>query len=411
MNHQTPRALTNADDATLTDLIARAQRRVVYMAPALSGPVGQAIGKRWLELGAEAVTVVVDVDEEAYRLGYGSFDALTSLQAVAHDVGGIVTQQPGVRLGLLISDDQTLIWAPVAQLIETGSSRPQAPNAIRLGLPPADVEADLGQGADGSLSRTVGLDPMDRETLEKVDAGLKISPPQKFDVARQMRVFNAFFEFVEFRVIGAQVGRRTVPLPSDLTGVADAKTQRKLTTAFRLLDPQDALSGDALTADRNAIEKRHLRRIGTFGLVIKRTGKEAFLKDVEELRTAVEEFEKKLKDQLDKKLKQSQRLLAKALLPAVKKSPPARWRDSCLYRGKESAEDFLDEDLTKAFGKAHSMMSVMKVEVIFKNVHYDSLKDARFMAAARGAFPELKELYVEQDAAPAAPPTTAPLPH
>ena len=73
-------------------------------------------------------------------------------------------------------------------------------------------------------------------------------------MARQLRVFNAFFEFVDFRLTGALIDRKTVPLPSDLMGIADEKTRSKLNAAIRLLDGVGPVSSatwnlDILSAD------------------------------------------------------------------------------------------------------------------------------------------------------------------
>ncbi len=38
--------------------------------------------------------------------------------------------QSGVRIGLVISDDTTLVYSPVPQLIEAGSNSVEKPNAI-----------------------------------------------------------------------------------------------------------------------------------------------------------------------------------------------------------------------------------------------------------------------------------------
>lgn len=398
------RALTVADDFTLDGMIAAAERRVLYLAPAISVRVAKSLEDAWARLGAEAVTVIVDADPEVYRLGYGDFEALRTLQDAAARRGGMVNQQAGVRMGLLIADDQTLVWAPVPAMVEAGKKTARATNAIRLGLPPADVERDLGAGPDGALDRSIGLDPMERKQIEAVSANLKINPPQRFDISRQLRVFNAFFEFVDMKLVGTQLQRRTVKLPSDLMGITDKPTQQKLHAAFRLITDGDGLDDKALADDRRMIEKRHLRRIKGVGLVIKSTDKAAFRKDVEELRKAVKVFQTQMEKQIQGKMDQSRATLREALLPSVTKSPPARWTQSTFYKGTKSTREFLDQDLERAFGRAETMRHDVRLDVIFKGVTYESLQKADFIAAARRAFPELPQLFEESEVAPPTPP-------
>ena len=248
-------SLILADDPTLCGMIRGAAQRVVLLAPAISAEVGRALAEAWVALGPDAVSVTVDADPEVYRLGYGEFEALGTLQQAASSCGAVFTQESGIRVGLLIADDQTLVWAPRAALIEASAEPGKTTNAIRLGMPPADIERDLGVGADGMKSRQIGLDAVPRKKIDAVSVDLKINPPQTFDVCRTVRVFNAFFEFVEVKLIGADFARKTVKLPADLMGIVDTATQKKLRASFRLIDTDDGISGKKLFDDRLRLEK------------------------------------------------------------------------------------------------------------------------------------------------------------
>ena len=61
-------AFTVADDSSLIKLIRKAQRRLVFMAPAVSQPVAEALIERLNELEPEAVAITLDVDAETFRL-------------------------------------------------------------------------------------------------------------------------------------------------------------------------------------------------------------------------------------------------------------------------------------------------------------------------------------------------------
>lgn len=149
-------AITVANDESLSALIRSAKVRLVVLTPAVSTVVGEAIAERWKALGKDAVTVVLDVDPEVYRLGYGDIKALELLEPVAADLGGMVTRHKGIRVGMVIADDRTLVYSPTPQLIEAGPRRPDAPNAIMLGAPPPQVERELGAGPEGVKARRIG---------------------------------------------------------------------------------------------------------------------------------------------------------------------------------------------------------------------------------------------------------------
>ncbi len=56
------------------------------------------------------------------------------------------------------------------------------------------------------------------------------------------------------------------------------------------------------------------------------------------------------------------------------------------------------DEIMKAFGTADKYIKEMKVEVIFKNVSYESLQNKEFLDAAKKAFPYVEFFYEEYDA-------------
>ena len=62
------RAITIANDETLSELIKSANRRIVVLTPALSIAVAEQVAAKWRELGPEAVSVVVDVDTDVQEV-------------------------------------------------------------------------------------------------------------------------------------------------------------------------------------------------------------------------------------------------------------------------------------------------------------------------------------------------------
>ncbi len=126
------RTFTIVNDEVLIQAIKAARRKLVYVAPGITGPVAQALGQQFKELGKSSVILILDINPEVYRLGYGDVTGLEQLKKYADDHGFEIRHQPGVRIGLLISDDNILIYSPTPLLIEAGSQQPEKPNAILL---------------------------------------------------------------------------------------------------------------------------------------------------------------------------------------------------------------------------------------------------------------------------------------
>jgi hypothetical protein len=69
-----PPAVLKIDDDQLIGLVQKANRRLLIMAPGLTDRVAKAVCERWPGLGPQAVNVILDVDPEVCRLGYGTLE-------------------------------------------------------------------------------------------------------------------------------------------------------------------------------------------------------------------------------------------------------------------------------------------------------------------------------------------------
>lgn len=87
-------------------LIMGARRRVIYAAPSVSLEVSSALINVGERLGAEMVSVVLDVSEDVFRLGYGLIDALNML----HERNIAVRHADGLRISFVVVDDEGFIF-------------------------------------------------------------------------------------------------------------------------------------------------------------------------------------------------------------------------------------------------------------------------------------------------------------
>ncbi len=390
-------AFTVADDSNLVALIRTAKRRLVFLAPAVSNPVAEALIDCLQQLGPEDVTITLDVDAETYRLGYGDPDTLDQLYEVTRKLGSPLRRQAGLRVGVVISDDVMMVYAPTPLLIETGSQQKKGPNAIVIGAPPFNVLGEIGFGEHGCKEQTIGLDLATEAEISPVKDDLRINPPQKFDLARIVRVFNSHIEFVEFELLGTAIDRKTVAIPSKFMGLAgDRKTEDLLKASYRVVDQTDDLSGKHLEHDKNLIIKSFLKSLPGYGSAILRTQKDKFEIAVTSLRKSVEAFKKKIETDLQNAMDRNREALHKALLPSICENPPKDWRPSDGSKPEaDNVKKWLDDELRAAFGTAKSLTGKMEVKVLYKAVTYESLKDPKFIEIAKRAFPSLINLIDE----------------
>ena len=393
-------AVVSLRDIELEGQVSCARRRLVVIAPGLSEAVAKAVVKKWHELGRDAVQVVLDPDPEVCRLGLGDLAALRILHETAEQIGGRIYQQQGLRVGVIVTDETTTVYSPTPRLIEAGGQPGERQNAFRFDTPILDPAARADYDL---LSIDVHPEPMERADVQKTTQDLDANPPVKFDLARKVRVFNARFEFVEFKLHGLFLSRKRVAIPSDLMGLAkDPKAQKLLRSSFQLIDENSDLSGDRVTRLKQFIVKTYLINLPGYGTVILRSDKEKFQVAVKALERYVHRFQRRLKKKLQKAIDANREVLTLALLPSVAKNPPVRWKRFLgEYPNDQQLERMLRRELTDAFGDSDDVFHDMNVKAIFKGVTYESLSDPDFMRIASQAIPLLDTLHDEFDAAKA----------
>lgn len=394
------------DQNEIISFIRLAKQRLMFMAPGMSEEVAIALADKWRTLDKNAVDIILDLDPEVCRLGYGDFKAIRLLHDTSKALGSVeVRHQPGLRICLLVADDKTLIFSPTPLLIEGGSKVNSHFNAILLATLPDQVALDVGLEKGSASEKVIGNERASAQKIKDLQNNLAFNPPVKFDVAQKVRVFNARFEFVDFEVRGCAISRRTVKIPSRLMGLAkDEKTQKLLRSTYQLIDPESSLSGDNVFKLKQAIVKKYLVLIPGYGYVVLRGNKDKFVYRVKCLEKYIQRFRLRAEKALQAEIDTNREALVKALAPALEKNTPVEWRKFFGWERQPTsseASDMLSVELTRIFGSAQGMLSSMEVTVLFKGITYESLVDEKFLVSARKAMPFLDVFHDEYDAAKA----------
>lgn len=429
------RTFTVVNDTVLVESIRAAQHKIVHVAPGISKSVAEALGERFKELGPLSITLIIDVDPEVYRMGYGDPEGLEMIKKFADNHLLELRQQPGLRIGLLISDEKTLIYAPTPHLIEAGSTQVDKPNAILLTEAPAAIEKACASSPDTlPADAEIGKEVVKVQQLEAVNHDLKELPPKKFDVARIERVFNSRIQYVEFKVEGYKLSKKVAPIPTDLMGLADEPALRdRWRNAFRMFDSTNQLEVEipecdkqdkpvidpttgkskyirygekALENERKQIEKDFFYKVPNFGVVIFRARRDAFDRRINQFKKRILDYQEKAQDQILQATEKTIENLIEVLLPLVRQKTPDRYLKSS--RNTQLDDDelrvMLKEDLLNEFGSLETILSP-EIKIQFKDISYETIHDDKFREALKNSGipePRLKELFSEHDAAPEA---------
>ena len=421
------KTFTSVNDRVLCEVVGQARERLVFIAPGIRPMVAEALCQAMEIVPTNAIHLVLDVDAEVCRLGYGDkdFKGMERLQDAAAKHSLTVNHHPGIRIGLLIADGTTLVYSPTPELIEAESQHQDKPNAIVLKneLPPQLANA-CAIGADGFKTLEVGLDQIDKRKVEEVKLDLERRPPKEFNIARIERVFSSLIQYVEWKIKDYKLASRTLKLSAELFGVQDEDVAKRLTNNYRLFSETDALTieipfidqdakpvadkpkvkFDSHTIDRERIriKKRFIIDAGQFGTLIQRRDVTAFEKEIRILEAKIAEYGNAIKEQIELQVKAIVDELLSALHDRLKASPPSNWRSR--FIGKEPTEDDLSrlfrEDIQGEVDRVKTDFNPV-ISVIYKDVTYQTFKNPIFRELIEMRFGKkaIKELLTEYDAA------------
>ena len=396
----TPTFTTSTDDR-IVGLIRAARKRLVIVGPALSQAIATAVVARMADLPELSLTVILDADPEVYRMGYGEVAALEVLRQAAAGASFRLREQPGVRIGLVVSDDQTLVYAPVSASIEAGSTSDEKPNAILLGAAVAEllVEKTLGKPAEGR-SPEIGIERLMPERVEAMEEDLRKAPPLPVDLTRQLRVVASHVQYVEMKITGWHISRRRVQLPPEFTGYTSEDLQRRVSGQIGLpmesgkavsvkltLDGKEqTLQVDEkyLDGERRFIEKRLAPSLPGRGRIILRRDRAALEAQIERLRLIMAAWEKARAEQHEAARAAFIKGFEDEFLPRWQANPPREY----LLRPMTDAErlDVMKEHIKETADSLFDDMIEVdppKFQVIYKGIALEDISDAGFVATLR----------------------------
>jgi len=411
---------TSIQDDDLVRSIAKATTRLVYMAPGVSQVVAGAIEKQFQGQRLKQIAIVIDGDEECCRLGYCDAGALDSLNTAAqlHDIA--LRQHAGLRLGLLMADDEVLIWTPTPLMFEAPRGKSE-PNGLIL-TPQTLQDLPQAMGVDPQSPPEqieVSTAPVVKEELAKIVAAIKAAPPAPFNLSRLTRVFSARFQFIETVLRGAELTKREMRLdslivnsdaPEELRPLLHTTIQPFNTDADKTVDVPVLVNGEQayrqngeeitkpttqaeIHAYWNELTQKYIINLPGFGKLIRHADKAKFEagKTAFEIVLAawVKGFREVVKGDHEKRVSRVVDLIVQRMANESEKKRLNRVAIQTLVRKGLDNLRVIDPS----------------VKVVYKNITVESTNDNEFLDVLRKAVPakELANWFHIFDAAPVVP--------
>lgn len=385
-----------ASDEALVDLIASARARLVVIAPALPKPVAAALSRRLDDPGQLSVTVILDADPEVYRLGFGDEQALDAIRAASAKNSFRLREQPGIRIGVVISDATTMVYSPVSKNIEAGSMTIEKPNAIVLTGGPGDRIASAAgvDTSENALKLEVGNTALSSAKVSEMQSNLKANPPKPFDITRKMNIFTSRVQYVEFSVSNYQLTTRQIPLPPELVDVADDDLKKRITSRIRApfdgigkleikLDSDEKsetiqVDDEWFKKERKRIEDEYTFQINNFGRVILYSDRVALDKDISRFQTVIKKYQAALRKKLSDSRAAFETRIVGEFAPKWEQKPPRRFSRWGIEPTPQNIKAELKRLAQEIFESGISFDDP-KVKVLYKNVAPENIQDPAFL--------------------------------
>lgn len=388
----------------IAEMVRTAQHAVCYAGPGIQPDVAKAMADTAQRLGPEMMTVSVDFDDRVMRMGYGDVGAVKLLL----ESGIAVQSSPGLRTALVIVDNEGYIFTPTALYLEAEPVEGAVSNAIRMsGQQMAEALARLSPAAKAiavaqaktpeakqqieALAVDVKSAPVSAKKFSEVSTNLKEVPPVRFDLARQVRVFEPYLQYVELSLTGAAIQRHRLAIPASIQKLGGSEElEKRLRTTFDLIEKGSKLSSKPLEDSLNDIRKNFTPSLGKdHGRVVLKAAKPHLLARLKDFRAKLDAHQKTVAADLQKHLDASREQVVAYYLPRVIESRPDALLGQSLNGeiSEDSARRWINGELDRVFPTAESLIHEMKLEERYKDVTFETLNRGDFLQSVKEAFP------------------------
>ena len=410
--------ITRFTSAEIVKRVREAKDTCLLIIPGVDDIVADALIERAQKTAGKA-SVIIDCSHYTERSGYGKTAAATKLVECANETEKMeVNKVSGTRLGMLVTEHGAWIFAPSAAKVDLRKDGKEGFSAVALdanrdaamalfnrilkpeNTPPQTNANEHPTGSTDNLPNPAPdeaepkAEPISPEEMNDEIKAIKEHPPRNYAEEKGIIVYTAYVGYIEMRLVGASLGEGTrLTIPSELVerGLGETELRAHINESFKInLDDEVDTGVREINSRVDAIRTLYTRQLGPpHGRIYRKRHREeidAHLHDLDgEVKQANEKLEQKIQSAVEKKLND----LAKTYSGQTVQNARSLPKDEILCL------------LHQAWNKSRKTRPrKVKLEVTFKDLTWESLRNPDLRATIVDQFPELRnsKLYKEQTA-------------
>ncbi len=409
MSESPSRTFVSINQRVMSDFISSAKRHLIFAAPGITSHSARAI----VALGPDiSVRVIIDADAEAIRLGFGDEEGLRLLS----EKGVEVRSAPGLRIGVLAADDRAWVYAPTPEII-LEQPKPNESNAVEVDATFARqilfaVAPDVSVVPENRLldepfintdtEPEIGTTKVIAEDIEGIKRDLSDNPPQRYDAARKVRVYQGYLQFVELNFKGSHIAGHKIRIPNGFLNVNDVDLSDRIRSTCNLIQDKGRFSAriQMLEYKVKDLRKKYLRSLGErYKTVVLIREKALFDQEFQQLSKQLEDLQQSIIEDLRNEILTSRSKLTELVVSGWRQNPPPAYQDDKGDLDEKWATEYVQETLARGSPAAEKLLEKMQLTCDYKDVTIEMMNDDDFMMSVIEKFPDEKfeKLYSEQE--------------
>lgn len=401
----------------LGELIINAQKFIIYSAPSIHDDI--AIYLCDAHKKGIRVNVILDINEESFRNGFGEMKAVEKLQKN----GVEVKQIDGNLISFIITDEKGYFFFDQSKIFIDEANGPNAvlmdsitlTKLVSFYYQPQHEDDNLVEELSDNIklkynpsielesldylsySSSYVIKDIDDNNIKEIKKNLKLNPPIKPDIKRKINTYSAKVQFAELNFVGSNISSLKVKIPKDALPFKDHSLKKSLETKLKLFENIETNNEFIkLKEIKDQVESLRIKKYSTeerikSGFLISIScrnksviiieSKQEFISEVKKIEQQIEKYRSNLLKELKMEILARKKAIRAELLEFLKKNPPEEFSN-------ESDSDYLFasiDDLSQKivnrieFPDINKYMTDMKLNYHFYDLTFEDFTDEKLI--------------------------------